>query len=111
MSSFSAHPPSSTRIRGPTPGTIPRSRHVLAVLPGPCRGNPLNSSKNSAVARTGVMTPIVACHMPPGESDRPLCRVYRSNTPFRPVRHDDADTLLRPGHRHVDFRQFLPGIL
>ena len=40
----------------------------------------------------------------------PLGKVYRRDTPCRTVRHDDADTLLRPGHRHVYFRQFLPGI-
>ena len=35
-----------------------------AVVPGPCRGSPLNSSKSSAVAQSGAMIPIVACHMP-----------------------------------------------
>ena len=48
-------PTSSTRVRGPTPGTSPRARRVLAVVPGPCRGSPLNSSKNSAVSRSGAM--------------------------------------------------------
>ena len=54
------HPMSSTRVRGSTSGTSPGARRVLAVVPGPCRGSPLNSSKNSAVARSGAMAPIVA---------------------------------------------------
>ena len=48
-------PMSSTRVRGPTSGTSPRARRVLAAVPGPCRGSPLNSSKNSAAARSGSM--------------------------------------------------------
>ena len=47
----------------PTPGTSPRARRVPTALPGPCRGSPLNSSKNSAVVRSGAMAPIIACQM------------------------------------------------
>ena len=45
-------PMSSTRVPGPTPGTSPRARRCVSrgrCVPGPCRGSPLNSSKNSAV--------------------------------------------------------------
>ena len=39
----------STRICAPIPGTSKRARNVLAGSPGPCRGNPVNISKNNMV--------------------------------------------------------------
>ena len=48
-------PMSSTRVRGPTLGTSRRARRVLAAVPGPCRGSPLNSSKNSASTRSAAI--------------------------------------------------------
>ena len=57
-------PMSRTRVRGPTSGTSPRARRVPAGVPGPCLGNPQNSSKNSAVTRSGAIPPVVACPMP-----------------------------------------------
>ncbi len=53
-------PMSSMRVTGPIPGSSPRARRVLAAVPGPCRGSPLNSSKNSAVIRSDAMFPFVS---------------------------------------------------
>ena len=78
-------PMSSTRVRGPTPGTSPRARRVLAVLPGPCRGSPLNSSKNSAVARSSAISPFLSGLSVASDRRRMEASTIRSSR--RPERH------------------------